>query len=126
MGRVRQRLTHLQSRRQKLNERCQCGSASIEWFIEDQAFPCMIWPLQQVVSLSQSSCVSPVELMTREGGIGGPKSIDGEKAWSCINSLILSDRDGLKHFFILNLFFPLGGGRSHKKWKNLQLQRTDR
>jgi hypothetical protein len=42
---------------------------------------------QQVVSLSQSSCVS--SLLTGElgqgGGGGGAKSYDGEKAWSAIN-----------------------------------------
>jgi hypothetical protein len=41
---------------------------------------------QLVVSLSQSSCVSPVELT--EGG--GGKTYDREKAWPSINHLILS------------------------------------
>ncbi len=48
---------------------------------------------QQVVSLSQSSCVSPVELTDGRGRgmVGGwAKSYDGEKAWSSINQLILS------------------------------------
>ncbi len=43
---------------------------------------------QQVVSLSQSSCVSPVDL--RVGG--GAESNNGEKAWSFINHSILSGR----------------------------------
>ncbi len=50
--------------------------------------------LQQVVSLSQSSCVPPVELIpTGEvggGGGRGAKSYDGEKAWSSVNHSILS------------------------------------
>ncbi len=55
--------------------------------IEGQAFsPCRIssFPpllsIQQVVSLSQSFCVSPVG----ENGGGGAKSYDGEKALSFI------------------------------------------
>jgi hypothetical protein len=48
---------------------------------------------QQVVSLSQSSCVSPVELFDGrkdlEGG-GGAKSYDGENAWPSINHSTLS------------------------------------
>jgi hypothetical protein len=51
---------------------------------------------QQVVSISQSTCVLPVELTDgREGGrLGGgrgAKSYDREKAWSSINHSILSD-----------------------------------
>jgi hypothetical protein len=47
---------------------------------------------QQVVSLSQSSSVSPVELSDgREGGRGrGAKSYDREKAWPSINHSIHS------------------------------------
>jgi hypothetical protein len=71
-------------------------SESIERFIEDQAFspsydlaPLPPYPLsrQQVVSLSQSSCVPCLlrgELGQGEGG-GEAKSYDGEKAWSPIN-----------------------------------------
>ncbi len=45
---------------------------------------------QQVVSLSQSFCLSPLEL-TDGGGWGEePKSYDGEKALSSINHSILS------------------------------------
>ncbi len=59
----------------------------------------MIWllphprplPRQQVVSLSQSYCGSPVELT--DGRRGGAKSYDGEKAWSPINHSILSHTD---------------------------------
>ncbi len=48
--------------------------------------------IQQVVSLSQSSCVLPAELADRRGGggEGGAKSYNGENAWSSINRLILS------------------------------------
>jgi hypothetical protein len=85
---------------------------SIERFIEDQAFspsydldtpPPSPPPLpQRVVSLSQSSCVSPVELhMTEEGeggAGGGAKSYDhtthAEKAWSSINHSKLSGEGG--------------------------------
>jgi hypothetical protein len=52
---------------------------------------------QQVVSLSQSSCVSPVELSDGRGGRRGRgggrgKSYDREEAWSTINNSILSAR----------------------------------
>jgi hypothetical protein len=62
----------------------------------------MIWLLahphlscQQDAALSQSSCVSPVELTDGRGGRGerGAKSYDSEKAWSSINHTILSGRD---------------------------------
>ncbi len=59
---------------------------------------------QQVVSLSQSSCVSPVEHTSGRGGEGraGAKSYEGENAWSSINQLILSGatllRTGLDFF----------------------------
>jgi hypothetical protein len=46
---------------------------------------------QQVVALSQSSCVSPAKLADGEGGGGGAKSYDGRKAWSSIKYSILSD-----------------------------------
>jgi hypothetical protein len=53
----------------------------------------MIWllplpptPSEQIVSLSLSSCVSPIELADWRGGRGyggsGAISYDGEKAWS--------------------------------------------
>jgi hypothetical protein len=69
----------------------------------------MIWLLphplscQQVVCLSQSSCVSLVELTDRrEVGVGGgAKPCDGEKAWPSINHSILSGctygRTGIEH-----------------------------
>jgi hypothetical protein len=48
---------------------------------------------QQVVSLSQSSCASPVELTDGRrgggGGWGGAKSYDGEQAWSSVNHSML-------------------------------------
>ncbi len=74
---------------------------SIELFMEDQAFfplrcrmaprpPLSPFRRQQVVSFSQTSCVTPVELTDeREGGGGdggrGAKSYHCEKAWSSIN-----------------------------------------
>ncbi len=78
-------------------------SESIEWFIEDQTF-LRPWDLaprpthsplsyQQVFSLSQSSCVSPIQLADGRGGAGGDggaNSYAGEKAWSSINHLIPS------------------------------------
>jgi hypothetical protein len=46
---------------------------------------------QQVVSLSQSSCVSPVEIKCRRGGGGrGAKSYGPEKAWPSVYHSILS------------------------------------
>ncbi len=45
---------------------------------------------QQVVSLSQSSCESLVELTDEGGGGGGTKSNDREKGWPAINHLIFS------------------------------------
>jgi hypothetical protein len=48
---------------------------------------------RQVVSLSQSSCVSPVELTDGGGGVGGvPNAYDNEKAWTSKNHSILSGR----------------------------------
>ncbi len=75
-------------------------SEGIECFTEDQAFlqsndsgprPPPSRPLsrQQITSLSQSSCLSPVELiLTGEGGRGA-KSYDRERAWPSINHSIL-------------------------------------
>ncbi len=46
------------------------------------------------VSLSQSSCVSPVELTDGRVGEKGAKAYDGEKAWTSINHSLLSvERD---------------------------------
>jgi hypothetical protein len=75
---------------------------SIELFIEEHAFlqsydssslpsPSPL-SRQQIVSLSQSSCVSPVEFTDRGGGElsgRGAKSYDRKKAWPCINYSIL-------------------------------------
>ncbi len=80
---------------------------SIAWFIEAQAFlrsydsasrpPRCPPSREQVVSLSQSSCVPPVEFTEgpsrvrgRERGGWGAKSYDGEKAWPSINHSLLS------------------------------------
>jgi hypothetical protein len=52
---------------------------------------------QQDVSLSQSTCVLPIELTEGGGGArggGGAKSDDGEKDWSSINHSILSGVKG--------------------------------
>ncbi len=55
---------------------------------------------QQIVSLSQSSCVSPIQLTDGKGGGGGRRGAepyDRKKAWSSINCSILSgekDVDG--------------------------------
>ncbi len=48
------------------------------------ASPTPFFSRQQVVSLSQSSCVSPVAVTDGKGGGGGakPHKNDGEKAWS--------------------------------------------
>ncbi len=53
-------------------------------------------PSPHSLSLSQSSCVSPVELTDRGEGGGGrqeTKADDREKAWSSINHSILSGTD---------------------------------
>jgi hypothetical protein len=57
-----------------------CAPDSVEWFVEDQAFlpshdlapppPLPHFVMHQVVSLSQSSCLSPVELTDRGVGWG--------------------------------------------------------
>ncbi len=72
--------------------------------MEDQAFlgsydsaPRPPPPLQQIVSLSQSSCVSPVQLTEgRVGGGGGrgAESYERKEAWVFINRSILS---GVEH-----------------------------
>jgi hypothetical protein len=46
---------------------------------------------QQVVSLSQSFSVSPVELTNVRGGGGGAKPYEREKAWPSINLSIFSE-----------------------------------
>ncbi len=92
-------------------------------FIEGQVFsPCYylappLTPLHPspvsyiVVSLSQSSCVSPVQPIDGDGrggewGEGGARSYDVEKAMPSIkNNSILSD--GLSYLYILKL---AGGG----------------
>ncbi len=68
---------------------------SIEWLIEEQAFspsydfsPPTPRSRQQVVPLSQSSCVSPVNLTEWGGGGRGAKLYGREKAWSSINHSI--------------------------------------
>ncbi len=71
---------------------------SIKGFIEDQAFSPSydLAPASpshvSTVSLSQSSCVSPVELSDGRGGGGSGRSqsYDRQKAWSSINHSILS------------------------------------
>jgi hypothetical protein len=76
----------------------------IEWLLENQAFlrsydsaprpPLPHLHRQQLVSLSQSSCVSPVQLTDgRGGGRGGrgAKSYYHHKAWPSIKHSILSD-----------------------------------
>ncbi len=45
---------------------------------------------QQIVSLSQSSYMSPVELTDGRGDGRGARSYDGEKAWPSINYSVLS------------------------------------
>ncbi len=78
-------------------------SESIEGLMDDQAFspsydlvpPPPLLSGQKIVCLSQSSCVSPVIMLTeKEGGGevfggGGAKLYDGEKAWSTMNHSIL-------------------------------------
>ncbi len=74
---------------------------SSELFIDYQAFfpsydlaPSSPLIRQQVVSLYQYSCVSPVQLIFDRRGRGwcgeGAKSYKGENAWSSINHSILS------------------------------------
>jgi hypothetical protein len=63
----------------------------------------------QVVSLSQSSYVSPVELTNGRGGRseGGAKSYDHEKAWSSIYYPILSGKNVHHSFLDLTIFAVL-------------------
>ncbi len=72
---------------------------NIELFVEDQAFlrsydsalrpPTPPLSRLQLVSLSQSSCVSPIELTDRRMGGRGAKSYDSEKAALSIKHSIL-------------------------------------
>ena len=79
---------------------------------------CMIWLLahlpapisrSQVVSLSQSSYMSPVELTNGRGGRseGGAKSYNHEKAWSSIYYPILSGKNVHHSFLDLTIFAVL-------------------
>ncbi len=113
---------------------------SMELFIKDQAFlpspdsaprPPSPPPLsrQQLVSLSQSSYVSPVERQGERGGGGGrgSKSYDSEKAWPSINPSIQSNHRIKNNFYkyLFRCFFLLGckeysspishGGISHSQ-----------
>jgi hypothetical protein len=86
---------------QKEQHKYTVPAESIEWFIEGQVFSLSYYfapphplPLsrRQIVSLSQFSCVSPVEISDGrevEGGGWGAKSYDSEKAWSSLNHSIL-------------------------------------
>ncbi len=75
---------------------------SVEHRLDLDSAPCPPPPplsLQQIVSLSQSSCVSPVQLTDgRRGGEGGrlgAESYDRKKAWASINcSLLSGEEDG--------------------------------
>ncbi len=87
------------------------NTESIKCIIEDQTFspsydsaPFPSLSRLQVVSLSPSSSVSPVEL---DGGGEGveAKSYDGEKAWSYINHSILSDQ--ISHLCCLISLFQM-------------------
>jgi hypothetical protein len=101
------------------------NTESIECFIQDQAFsplfhlapPSPLPPLyrQQAVSLSQSSCVSSVELTDgRGGGRGAKSSYDDKKAWTSIHHSILSASIHLQFYlsyriklFITNVYFTV-------------------
>ncbi len=106
-----------ESKKGREDDKCMFGSVVVldhgaqpesnEWFIEDKAFlrlyylappsppppfPFINW--QQIVSVSQTSCVSPVELTDGIGGEGaawgGSKTYDREKVQYSINHSILS------------------------------------
>ncbi len=76
---------------------------NVEWFTENQAFSPSIWfgfsPLyrEQVVSLSQSSCVAGRAYWWKSGR-GVAKSHDSENTWSSINRSILSALDSSNGF----------------------------
>ncbi len=72
---------------------------SIKRFIEDHPFLLLFGsspqpPLTSASCLSDPSCVSPVGLLTgrEEGGKGGAKSYDSEKAWYAINHSLGMER----------------------------------
>jgi hypothetical protein len=70
-------------------------------------------PRQQIVSLSQSFCMSSVEL-TEVGGSGmwrEPNHTTVEKVWSCINNSILSVPTPLLHLDLISIDT---GGRIHR------------
>jgi len=78
-----------------------------ERFIESQAFlrlynlaprsPPSPFSSQQVVSVSQSVCVLPVELTEIRGGGRGAESYDRENAWPSIYHSIFSGYEFLKN-----------------------------
>ncbi len=59
------------------------------------AHPVTLLSRQQIVSLSQSAYVSPVELADWERGKGmeGAKSCDREKAWLSVNHSVLAEEE---------------------------------
>ncbi len=59
-------------------------------------------PPNPSLSLSQSSCVSPVELTDKTRGGGGAKLYGREKCWPSINHSILSEKTST-NFYVLNL-----------------------
>ncbi len=61
---------------------------------------------QQVVSLSQSSCVSPVEIADWRCG-GGDKKHHGKEAWSSANHLILSALPSVLYTMLNCSFYTL-------------------
>jgi hypothetical protein len=82
---------------------------NIELFMEDQAFslsyelapnpPPPLLFRQEIVPLSQSTCVSPVELTDKGGGGRGAKSYGSDKVWSSLNNFIL---------FVEMMLYPSG------------------
>ncbi len=75
------------------------GFLAVVWFIPPPPFR------QQIACLSQSSCVSPVELTTGRGGGGGggargAKSYHCEKAWPSMNQSKLFARRLRRELFV--------------------------
>ncbi len=71
------------------------------------------------VSLSQSSCVSPIELTGEVGGGGGrgAESYDHKKAWPSINQSILSDLTIKRSSYWAGIFKRVWGpGIDSKEW----------